>query len=210
MSKDKGCLFCQLSDVDKNYYCDNSQCINYKKENDKKFAIKSDISLESKRKALERELKWDTFFLNLAHAYGMQSKDPSSKVGAVIADDNMQISQGYNGFPKGCLDNKEIYEDRERKYLRVIHAEINAIIHADRPLYGTTLYCTLPPCCQCSAVIIQSGIKRVVTFYPDDEFADRWNNHILESGTMFREAEVQVEMYSKSDVVYEWLNNRTN
>ena len=87
---------------------------------------------------------WGRRFLHLAEHVSTWSKDPSTLVGAVIADDNRVVSVGFNGFPRGCDDSPALYAERERKYRRVIHAEANALLFAARPLAGCTLY-TWPP-----------------------------------------------------------------
>lgn len=107
---------------------------------------------------------WDRRFLNLAEHVASWSKDPSTKVGAVIVNQNNQVlSLGYNGFPRGVEDFEERYNDRPTKYLFVAHAERNALDNAFSDTSGATLYTTLCPCNECSKSIIQKGIKTVVT-----------------------------------------------
>lgn len=66
--------------------------------------------------------KWDSRFLDLAKLVSSWSKDTSTKVGAVISrPDNTIVSLGYNGFPKGMPDDKNLYDLREEKYERIIH-----------------------------------------------------------------------------------------
>ncbi|MEB3214568.1 MAG: dCMP deaminase family protein [Leptolyngbyaceae bacterium] len=116
---------------------------------------------------------WDCFFLELAEFVATKrSKDPSTKVGAVIADANHRIvSMGYNGFPRGVRDDACLYADREKKYQRVVHAELNAILNAGRSVDGCTLYVwPLFTCNDCAKIVIQAGIKRVV--YPRGGFRD--------------------------------------
>jgi dCMP deaminase len=84
--------------------------------------------------------KWHNRFLDLAKFISGWSKDPSTKVGAVIVDKNKRIvSVGYNGFPKDVKDDNRLY-DRESKYLIIIHAEINAILFANKSLDDCILY----------------------------------------------------------------------
>lgn len=82
--------------------------------------------------------KWDNRFLNLAEYASYWSKDPSTQCGAVIARGNRVISMGFNGFPKGTDDAPARYQDREQKYLRVVHAEVNAILFSRCDLTGCT------------------------------------------------------------------------
>ena len=112
-------------------------------------------------------LKWDKRYIKIAKVIASWSKDPSRKIGAVIVGDKGQIiSQGYNGFPRGIIDYKHRYEDREFKYKYVVHAEANAIynaIHNGASTQNTTIYVTgLPVCHECAKALIQVGITRVV------------------------------------------------
>lgn len=109
------------------------------------------------------QLKWDDKYMSLASHVAQWSKDPSTKVGAVVVSErNTVASLGYNGFPRGVDDARNRYDDRERKYELVVHAEANAILSASRDVTNHTLYTTLAPCNECMKLVIQSGIKRVV------------------------------------------------
>lgn len=119
--------------------------------------------------------KWDERFLGLARLIATWSKDPSTKVGAVVVRPNNTIcSTGYNGFPRGLSDADYIYADRELKYARTVHAETNAILTAPERLDGYWLYCTLMPCGNCMLGVIQSGITRVICPLPPVELEERW------------------------------------
>jgi len=133
---------------------------------------------------------WDLRFLQLTKQISSWSKDPSTKVGAVIVDPNRRIvSTGYNGFPRNVNDDAR-YDNRELKYEMIIHAEVNAILFADRNLNGCTLY-TYPfmPCSRCASIVIQSGIKRVVSIKNIDI---RWEKSFSLSRTMFNESDVEL------------------
>ena len=147
--------------------------------------------------------KWDLRFLNLARHIAEWSKDPSRKIGAVITrPDRRIVSQGYNGFAIGVEDSPERYADKMTKYEMVVHAEVNAIITAGKDLTGTTLYSTLMPCSRCAAVIINSGIKKVVTIV-DDVTVLKFDNtaHSFELSTkQFEEAGVKVVTYNLSEL----------
>lgn len=107
--------------------------------------------------------KWDKRFMDLAEHVAQWSKDPSTKVGAVIVDRCRKVvSMGYNGFPQGVDDDIDRYVDRPLKYSLVVHAELNAILNAKRDVENCTLYVTLSPCRECAKAIIQSGIYDVV------------------------------------------------
>lgn len=142
--------------------------------------------------------KWDKRFMGLAEHVAGWSKDPSTQVGAVIARDNVQISQGFNGFPRGVHDDESKLEDRDLKYQMIIHAEINAILFANEDLYGATVY-TWPfaPCCRCAAIIIQAGIKRVVAPAVKDKMLDlRWKKEMDIASAMFIDAGVELCLVS--------------
>ena len=138
-------------------------------------------------------IKWDQRFLELAKLVSSWSKDPSTKVGAVIADDRKIISVGYNGFPEGVLDTHERYHDRELKYKYMVHAERNALLFANTSVKGMTLY-TYPfmPCSECAGMVIQAGIKRVVTLINTNE---RWQESFKITTNMFDEAGVKLVQY---------------
>lgn len=128
--------------------------------------------------------KWDLRFLELAKHVAQWSKDPSTKVGAVIADvENRVVSVGFNGYPKDVPDIN--LNNREEKLAKVIHAELNAILFANRDLSNCTIYTTFVPCSQCAAAIIQSKIKRVVTTEPSPEAYARWEKSIITTHDMF-------------------------
>lgn len=134
-------------------------------------------------------MKWERRFLKQAFQIAEWSKDPATKVGAYIADHrNRVVGQGYNGPPRGTADNPNI--DRATKLRRTIHAELNAVLFAQRDLTGCTLYVTHHPCAQCAAVIVQTGITRVVYGL---ELSDKWREDVKDARTMFEEAGVQIE-----------------
>lgn len=148
----------------------------------------------------QRTISWDVRFLGLAKLVSTWSKDPSTQCGAVIVRPDKTIaSVGFNGFPKGCSDSDELYADRNLKYQRVVHAEVNACLHTRESLEGYTIYtypaCWGPSCANCSAVIIQSGIKRVVHYRDTSEFMDRWKDSCEIGLEMYREAGIEVVSY---------------
>ncbi len=140
--------------------------------------------------------KWDRRFLELAKYISSYSKDPSTKVGAVIVDKDGRsiVSTGYNGFAKGVKDTAERLNNRDIKYKIVCHAEMNAILFAKRDLTGCILYTYPFGCCSsCASYIIQTGISRVVFPKTDNP---RWTESIAlskkiwdESGLFWQELE---------------------
>lgn len=113
-------------------------------------------------------LSWDNYFMAIAFIASLRSKDPNTKVGAVLVDgDKHIIGTGYNGFIKGIDESKLPFcrdgEWLQTKYPYVIHAEINCILNSiTSTLKDSTLYCTLFPCNECVKAIIQKGIKEIV------------------------------------------------
>lgn len=135
---------------------------------------------------------WDKFFIGLAQYISTASKDPSTKVGAVAVDAKKRVlGVGYNGFPRKVFDLPEYYEDREKKYPRVVHAEANVILNATGKLEGSTIYVwPLCPCSTCAGLLIQAGVKRVVTVKNDNP---RWENSFNVTREMFAQAGVELE-----------------
>ncbi len=123
-------------------------------------------------------ISWDEYFMGIAMLAAKRSKDPSTQVGAcIVSQDNIIISTGYNGMPKGCSDDEFPWarEGEETKYPFVVHAELNAILNANgRDLRGSRVYVALFPCNECAKAIIQSGVKEVV--YLSDKYADTMYN----------------------------------
>jgi len=143
--------------------------------------------------------KWDKRFLDMAQLVGSWSKDPSTKCGAVIVrPDRTVASVGFNGFPRECSDHQDLYDERELKYDRVVHAEVNAILAAADRLDNCTLYLWSGPaklftCARCAGPIIQSGISRVVSTR-DGEYEERWRTDHARALEMYTEAGVQVDV----------------
>lgn len=134
--------------------------------------------------------RWLTHFMEMCRLVASMSKDPSTKVGAVIIrPDRTVASTGYNGYPRNCNDDD--YMNRERKYQRIIHAEMNAILTAREPLNGYTLFSwPLPPCDRCIPHILQSGIRQLVV--PSLDATGRWAGPCVEAQAMAREAGISV------------------
>lgn len=106
-------------------------------------------------------LTWPEYFMEVAQALSLKSKDPETKVGTVIVNrDNHIIATGYNGMPAGMIEDCTLWE-RPTKYNYVIHAEANAICHSTKSLKNCTLYTTMYPCPECAKLIAASKIKQV-------------------------------------------------
>lgn len=105
-----------------------------------------------------------TWAMNMVDVVSTRSEDPSTQVGAVILDTmGRVVSTGYNGLPRGLSTDEFTTSERPAKYQHIVHADLNAILFADRhALPGSTMYLPFLPCCECAKAIIQVGISRVV------------------------------------------------
>lgn len=138
---------------------------------------------------------WDKKYLQLAEFIAVEwSKDPSTRVGAVIyGPDGQPVSFGYNGFPQGVADTEERLTDRPTRLLFTQHAEDNALTFARRDVRGCHIVTwPFPPCARCAGKIIQSGIKRIVAPAPSPELQERWGDDLTAATTMYREAGVRL------------------
>ena len=136
--------------------------------------------------------KWVQRYLDLAEFVAGWSKDPSTKVGAVIVrPDNSVCSVGFNGFPKGVDDSPERYLDRDLKLKLIVHGEINAMAFAQECMRGYTLFTwPLLTCSRCAGPVIQSGITTVVAPKLIGALKARWEESLVLSREMFQEAGV--------------------
>ncbi len=121
--------------------------------------------------SLSKQEKYDRAYLRMAQEWGKLSYCRRRQVGAIVVKDRMIISDGYNGTPTGFENICEDDEGYTKWY--VLHAEANALsklASSTQSSVGATLYITLSPCRECSKLIHQAGIKRVVyqTAYKDD------------------------------------------
>jgi|TARA_X000000950_G_scaffold49958_1_gene58706 dCMP deaminase len=121
--------------------------------------------------SIDKQKRYDLAYLKMARTWGELSHCHRKKVGALIVKDRMIISDGYNGTPSGFENPCEDEENYTKWY--VLHAEANAILKvaaSTQSCVGATLYLTLSPCRECSKLIHQAGIKRVVYSkkYKDD------------------------------------------
>ena len=121
--------------------------------------------------SIDKQKRYDLAYLKMARTWGELSHCHRKKVGALIVKDRMIISDGYNGTPSGFENPCEDEENYTKWY--VLHAEANAILKvaaSTQSCVGATLYLTLSPCRECSKLIHQAVIKRVVYSkkYKDD------------------------------------------
>ena len=113
--------------------------------------------------------KWDEYFMNIAKETAKLSKDPRTKVGAVIVKGKKLLSVGYNGAPIAMDDSLIPTSEGEgllnQKNTYMVHAELNAILNYKgqiQDLEGSTVYVTVSPCTNCVLVLSQVGIKNVI------------------------------------------------
>lgn len=152
--------------------------------------------------SFEKMNKWDVRFLQMAETIASWSKDPSTKCGSVIVrPDKTIVSLGYNGFPRGLQDKESLLNNREEKYQRVIHAEMNALLSARESVKGCTLYIwPFLTCDRCSVHIIQSGITRVVAPKTSDkERTKRWVKTHEAAANFYLETGVKLTLVPEGD-----------
>lgn len=149
--------------------------------------------MEGRAAVSDIDERWVRRYVDLARHVAQWSKDPSTKVGAVIVGQNRRdIVLGFNGFPPGLRDTEERLNDRAVKHLYTQHAERNAIDNARFDCTGGTLVTTLFPCEECAKSIISRGIARVVTIgFPE---AEPWRTKSQLSASMFEEAGVEIKI----------------
>lgn len=148
--------------------------------------------------------RWDKHFISLALENAKMSKDPSTRVGAVIVGPDREVrSMGFNGFPRGIHDTFQRLNDRAEKLDLVVHGEMNAVLHAARmgvSIKGCTLYMGAmdksnliwggAPCIRCTVEIIQSGIAEIVTL-PHKNTPERWMASVHKSMQILEEAKIK-------------------
>ena len=151
-------------------------------------------------------LSWDGYFMGIAATASFRSKDPSTQNGACIVDpiDLIPLSIGYNGFPRGCHDNKfpwtkKAEKEYDTKYNYVEHAERNSIYSAARKgikIEGSVIYLYSEkgyyPCFDCARAIIQSGIKEVVMSSVISNNTDKYD--WTATKRMFKAAKINIRM----------------
>ena len=133
----------------------------------------------------EKQAEYDKRYLEMAQIWAKNSYCTRRQVGALIVKGKMIISDGYNGTPSGFENVCEDDNDRTKPY--VLHAEANAITKvakSNNSSEGSTLYVTTSPCMECSKLIIQSGIKRVV-------FCDKYHN--VDGLKLLERANIEIE-----------------
>lgn len=144
------------------------------------------------RESDERQFKWDVRYIEMTYFVAQWSKDPSTQTGAVIVRPDLTVAGvGYNGFPKNMSDDWDLYADRETKYSRIVHSEMNALLHTREPVEGYTLYTTGMCCDRCAVHMLQAGISRFVWLEDSEYMRERWAEAFERTQLMFEEAKVE-------------------
>ncbi len=148
------------------------------------------------QQARTNAISWDECFMRMAHVIAERSKDPTTQVGAVIADqNNIVVALGYNGFPRGIADGTLPWEREgnflDTKYAYICHAEENAIYNSNNKTYDCKIYSTLFPCNECAKTLIQNGITEVI--YENDKYRD--TDSCIASRRLFAAAGINVRQY---------------
>jgi dCMP deaminase len=149
---------------------------------------------------------WDEYFMTMAYLVAMKSRDPSTKVGAVIVGPDHEVrSTGYNGLPRGAKEIEDRYVEKAYKYMALNHAEENAILHCARvgvPIKGCKLYTPWIPCCRCTKAILQAGIIEVIydENFPGNDLKQQysWQESIALSRELMGEAGIVLRGFSDS------------
>lgn len=144
--------------------------------------------------------KWDVRFLEMARLVSTWSRDPSTQTGAVIVrPDKGVVSVGFNGFAKPMEDREEWYNNREEKYSRIVHCEINALIQAQKSVEGCILYTYPFACCdRCTVQMAQAGIKRFVFPSPTVDALTRWSSAFEKTKQYMREMSLEWMEYNRT------------
>lgn len=154
---------------------------------------------------MSRSARWDHHFLRLALTHALMSKDPSTRVGAILVGQDQEVlAAGFNGFPRRIADHPSRLSDRHLKYQLIVHAEMNAILSAARqgirtlnsilyvaavPADGTNSVWGGPPCTRCTVELIQAGITEIVSF-PQKSVPDRWREDCVRARELIAEAQI--------------------
>lgn len=154
-------------------------------------------------KKREDYIDWDTYFMMIAKASALRSKDPNTQVGAcIVSNDKKIVSCGYNGAPNGFDDSIMPWEREgdfiNTKYAYVCHAELNAILNSNTDLRGTTIYVDLFPCNECAKAIIQAGIKKVI--YLSDKYEGTDGNIVAKK--LFDSCNVEYVKFEEKNKTY--------
>lgn len=151
---------------------------------------------------------WDEWFMKMMYLVATKSKDPRTKIGAVLVKDKRIIATGYNGICIGVDDYVLERNDRPDKYKWYEHAERNSIFSAASigiPTFGSTMYTNGTPCADCTRSVIQSGVKKVIVHKTYEETflqavaeknsSSQWAGHNDVAHQMLKESGVELVIW---------------
>jgi dCMP deaminase len=161
---------------------------------------------------------WDETFMHDVYWWARRSKDPRTKIGAVLVrwEDKVPVSHAYNGFARGVNDNVELRWERPEKYFWVSHAESNSILNCStdgRSSKGTIMYTQGIPCADCANDIIQGKIIEVVVHKQWQEYEqkfqwEKWNDSAKRSIEKFNEVGIKIRVFDKPLGLYGVLDGK--
>ena len=136
-------------------------------------------------------------FMKVAESFSDMSKD-TTKVGCVILDPetNSILSSGFNGMPRGIDETIQERWARPHKYSFISHSESNAVAQAALngvSLRGGTCIVTMMPCSDCTKLLIQAGVRRIITKVPDEDLKKRWGESFKYSKIMMEESKITIQ-----------------
>lgn len=137
-------------------------------------------------------------FFGIAEAVSKLSKDPSTRVGCILLDPETLSVRcvGYNGMPRKIDESIDLRWQRPEKYSFVSHAEANAVAlsaYNSTPTKDATCVVTMFPCVECSKMLIQAGIKKIVTKEPNEDLIERWGESFKYSKILLSEAGIDIQ-----------------
>ncbi len=141
--------------------------------------------------------KWQKYFMEKAFKAATMSKDPSTKHGAVLVNnDKIDVSTGFNGLPRRIEDKEEYLTNRDIKYTLIIHSEMNAILQCPVPTKGLHLFVTGLTCSNCAKHLVAAGIETVYYCnrpeHQTGEYKNRWADEIKQALFIYESAGVPV------------------
>lgn len=162
---------------------------------------------------VKSSLNWDEYFMLQAMIASFKSKDPATKVGCVIVDqNNHQVSMGYNGMLAGIDESKLPWGKNTdvplefQKYGYVVHSEANAILHTSKSLENCKIYVTLFPCNECAKLIVSKKVKEVI--YLSDKHRESEGPRMAKK--LFELSNVKYKNLVPSQQLFEKLNLHFN
>lgn len=149
--------------------------------------------------------------MRMCYLVAHKSHDPKTKIGSVLVREKNIIATGYNSFPRGVKDLSERYDNRDLKRKIVCHSEENVVLTSARlgiNTSETTLYTFGIPCVSCCKILIQGGIKEIVTHYqwPNLTHSKEWVDSINLSNILINEVGIKHRIFNKILGLTGWLD----